>query len=581
MPSIFRSEKVEFCQLVIPSESAYSVIQTIGQLECVEFINRNFDVSPFNLKFTQNVVWCEEMERRLGNLHNVLQSDKLEADEVPHNYGTLLPQNFGNFESEINSISTDIESNNKNLKDLRDGYNELTFYRQVVRCADELDDNFNQNATESSNNISGVYGVVSRFQVNVFEKFLYRACRGNVLFRRLDPEHEFTDIVTAETSIHCIFVIYLQGDLLMNKVKKISQVFGVPTFSVPDTHHERETLLLTLMTRVKDMELILHQTLAQRKTFINRLVRNLNIWKVQIRRAKAIFVTLNMFHYDTGSHTLIAECWCPHADIEKVQNALVIPESNDLAAILNTMQTPRTPPTFFRTNKFTRGFQNLVDAYGVANYKEINPSLFMVITFPFLFSVMFGDFGHAAVIFIFAVYLVVQEKALEKYKHMEMFDMLYAGRYIIFMMGLFSLYAGFIYNDIISKSVYIFPSSWKLPDHRNISGPGSVYLDPVQITQPDPYPIGLDPVWMFASNKITFVNSLKMKLSVIIGFIHMTFGILCGAANNLYFGKYLDFFAEFVPQILFFVSLFGYLVFLIFYKWIFVSSHRICGVRSS
>ena len=44
-------------------------------------------------------------------------------------------------------------------------------------------------------------------------------------------------------------------------------------------------------------------------------------------------------------------------------------------SILNRMSTPDAPPTFFKTNKFTRGYQAIVDAYGVANYGEVNPSM--------------------------------------------------------------------------------------------------------------------------------------------------------------------------------------------------------------
>lgn len=44
-----------------------------------------------------------------------------------------------------------------------------------------------------------------------------------------------------------------------------------------------------------------------------------------------------------------------------------------MPSILNRMQTKQTPPTYNKTNKFTSGFQNIVDAYGMGTYREMNP----------------------------------------------------------------------------------------------------------------------------------------------------------------------------------------------------------------
>merc|ERR1740128_419306 len=82
-----------------------------------------------------------------------------------------------------------------------------------------------------------------------------------------------------------------------------------------------------------------------------------------------------------------------------------------------------------------------------------------------------------------------------------------------------------------------------------------------------PYPFGIDPVWQISTNKIVFLNSFKMKISIIIGVIHMMFGVILSLWNNKYFAKSVNIYCEFIPQITFLSCMFGYMALLMFHKW--------------
>lgn len=48
----------------------------------------------------------------------------------------------------------------------------------------------------------------------------------------------------------------------------------------------------------------------------------------------------------------------------------------------------------------------------VAKYQEANPGVYTIVTFPFLFAVMFGDWGHGMCLLLATLYFIVREKKL-------------------------------------------------------------------------------------------------------------------------------------------------------------------------
>lgn len=143
--------------------------------------------------------------------------------------------------------------------------------------------------------------------------------------------------------------------------------------------------------------------------------------------------------------------------------------ASPVGTVFQPLVTYEQPPTFFQTSNKTSAFQDIVDAYGgccwlggvllgctavdpacpgtwqqarqrarkrarmrvtpafcmgrgaarsrdtrpwvcapagIARYREANPAVFSIVTFPFLFAVMFGDIGHGIIMLMFALLLV-------------------------------------------------------------------------------------------------------------------------------------------------------------------------------
>ncbi|KAF3923788.1 hypothetical protein AA313_de0206684 [Arthrobotrys entomopaga] len=600
--TLFRSSDMSLVQLYVATEIGREVVSALGELGSIQFRDLNADTNAFQRTFTKEIRRLDNVERQLRFFASQMEKAGIPVRPIPRNENvTAAPSAH-----EIDDLADRCDQLEKRVAELNESYEtlqkrwvELIEWRAVLREAgsvfehaygqveeirptDENDDtapllenDMEQNTHHrggeqqsfSVMNIGFVAGVISRDRINAFERILWRTLRGNLYMNQSEMPDKIIDPETGEEVFKNVFVIFAHGKEIVAKIRKISESLGADLYQVDEDTNNRRDQILEVNQRIEDLNSVLQNTKSTLMAELRMIAAQLASWMVVVKKEKAVYEALNKFNYDQARKVLVAEGWCPKSGLPLIQNTLQ--EVNDRAglqmpSIINELQTNKTPPTHFKTNKFTVAFQNMINAYGTAKYREVNPGLQTVVTFPFLFAVMFGDLGHGFLLLLAAMLMILNEKHLDGRKIQEIFDMAYYGRYMMLMMGAFSLFTGLIYNDLFSKPLTIFPSMWEYSVPPNWEAGTKVVAGRVPGYT---YPFGIDWKWHSAENNLLFTNSYKMKLSIIMGWAHMTYSLCNVYINAKFFRRPIDIWGNFLPSMLFMQSIFGYLVITIIYKW--------------
>ena len=316
----------------------------------------------------------------------------------------------------------------------------------------------------------------------------------------------------------------------------------------------RFQLLRTNRTRATSY--VLKQSYKDNKAFL--LQEKDKYWfnKLFFIREKQMYMYMDFADFTTLEDRAIYRGWVPVRRLPELQPLLDRATEEAGCPVHTTIEldvVDDAPPTFIETNDFT-------DSYGVANHDEVNGGAFYCM-YPFLFGIMFGDVGHAFIYLLVAIAIIVLTPKLRKLNMGDLFESVIGFRWFILFMAICGMYCGFVYNEFFGLPINFFGSSYtKNPATNQTTDtwskkPGRVY------------PFGVDPIWMFKDNELTFLNSLKMKLSVIFGIAQMVFGMALALIKHVHRRDWAEIALVWVPQILYLLSFFGYMVILIIKKW--------------
>lgn len=555
-------------EVYVPSEESRHILHEIGRLGLMQFKDLNSGVNEFQRAFVQELRTLDNIERQYTFLKSALDKKGISLNAHPYETNDVqvsdideYAQNAALLESRVHQLSNSADS-------LQEKKLELIQYRSAIKTVDNFFVTGDSREVppsvvdESLNSGSKfVTGTIDREKIGILQQILWRALRGNMYFFTEEIPQLVFDPKRGCDVPKNVFIIFSHGLLIHHRILKIAESLDAKVFDVNMSSDDRLRQIAHLDGELRDLNVVLKETDNALSSELIAVSRDLPKWWEVIAKEKRVYQVMNLCNYDILRKTLIAEGWVPESEIQSLTAKVrSLSSSDSVPTIVSILETSKTPPTYHRTNKFTSAFQSICDTYGIASYQEINPGLPTIVTFPFMFAIMFGDLGHGFLMFLAASILVLKEKHISTLKRDEIFDMAFSGRYILLMMGAFSMYTGLMYNDIFSKSLTLFSSGWQWPsDYKE----GEL----VTATQVGVYPFGLDWAWHGSENALLFSNSYKMKLSVLMGYLHMTYSYFFSLLNAIYFRSIIDVIGNFVPGLLFMQSIFGYLSLCIVYKW--------------
>ena len=643
---LLKGEQIVHKKIRMPSHipKAVKILEKIASLEdpVLEFIDINENNLEAKKSFLPLIKRCENMEVKLNDLEKFANEFNIPIEHYKeyNEFKTALSKDQAKREVKDNTYfdftENEILEEYKTVCDLYESYNKIKenliieIQRKItlekyfsLTAATIIDQNNPRSrkksipAYESNKNIinnvlnqsisnASVDSIVRENQYEPItglcyasdelrmKRMIFRVSHDKVLCTFF--EAEFPEEFNPKEPMKIFVMFCPKIDYLIAKMIKVCEVYNCPRFDIPENYvgHVME-ILPDIFEKILEHKNYLLEAKKTLKSYLEDYIlikKKLQLYKIYFKREKLVF--LNLAKCNCGDNFIDGEIWVLQKNFEKLKHELNSRVDDDsIATFIDVKDYGMERPTYIDVNEFTYPFQEIVNQYGIPNYHEINPGYFTIITFPFLFGIMFGDVGHGLILFFITLYLFnlanknrkkqgpinsdelpfINDKNNNNSREINILDspedsMLKSFvqyRYFFLLCSIFGIFCGFMYNEFFAIPLNLFGTCY------NSKKNGELILSKEhRINAPDKkcvYPVGLDPSWIGTVNELTYTNSLKMKLSIIVGVLHMMLGIFIRGINNINAKNHTAFYFEFIPQFLFMGLMFGYLISMIFYKW--------------
>ncbi|KAJ9463342.1 Vacuolar proton translocating ATPase 100 kDa subunit [Diplonema papillatum] len=614
---MFRSQDMKLVSIAFERDRVKKDLLALGSLGVVQFCDMNKDCLSFGKENTRDVRRCEGAFRKLRLFEEELRRWE-PASGWPIGQATGLAHKdtaLEDMERSLDVLCPELDNEVRRNNELTQNW--LAYYEGFHVMASDNINVLTESATGGGLHL--LAGTIPSSKVGIFERLAFRTSHGycKTSLSPLPPPERSENLHIAEAGsllpeaevqrhlFVCVFHAQNVGSRLRKLAHSMEARIALDDATSEQQRREKEK---KNYDDLADCSVMLVKSKSSiQNLLINKVCPRLRDWEHTVVVHKAIAHTMNMLQI--RAHSAIAVCWVPACKIPEVKRHL---RSETLLMDLD-LPSHVMPPTYFEPNKYIDAFQAIVNSYGAPRYKEVNPAVFTIVTFPFLFGVMYGDIGHGLMVTVAAAIMILMEKSLGASRLNEMVAMIFDARYLLFLMGLFATWYGFLYNDTFGLMLSYSESGYQMTSPENTTLVNMTHSSFVsfgnqgcgyetrtneagveyiwrQLCQEcgvnhsetlddlySPPTFGVDSAWTMGSHKLDFFNSMKMKNAIILGVIQMLLGLVLQYMNSRYWKDWKHIYFGFIPEVIFLSCTFGYMSLLIVIKWL-TPFQDACGV---
>jgi V/A-type H+-transporting ATPase subunit I len=377
----FPKEMTEI-ELVVPSKDLLAVTKILSRRGIFHQTDSNYPGVDSGSASTwqDNAAAYAALERRIQSILQTLNVDEGQPSSAEIDSTVemeVITTEVDEIENEVKSVGDELTERKKQLEVLENDLNQL---EPIADVETDL------NSLRGSGYLFSTLGLIPTANVDRLKTSLSRVPH---VFLILKSDSQRSVVWLSGSRNNADVLDRAAKSAYLNPLTLPDEYTGTPAEIIKS--------ITTSMEETEQRIAQLNEELAKLAESRKDSLREL-YWEVHASRV----VADSIVRFGQLKHTYVIVGWVPTRDLETLEERLRFASKEILIQTLPTTRIGHNPhvPIALTTNKWLRPIQNLVTTYGRPHYGELDPTLLMALSFPFLYGAMFGDLGQGLVLML-------------------------------------------------------------------------------------------------------------------------------------------------------------------------------------